>query len=205
MLFRKMYQLSTSTTALFICDIQKKFEGLIWQFPSVVTVANKMIKASNILDIPIVVTEQYPKAFGNTASELDILGAALVVEKKKFSMYIPPVAELMKKRNTKSVLLVGLESHVCVLQTALELLKNEVDVYVIVDGVSSQNSSEINIALGCMKAAGATITTSESILFQLVQDAGHPNFKSISALVKEYAEVNKVNKLLQRASFSSSL
>ncbi|CEG78478.1 hypothetical protein RMATCC62417_13080 [Rhizopus microsporus] len=193
-------RLAPQTTSLFVCDIQERFKGLIWQYPSVISVAGKMIKASKLLDMPVVVTEQYPKAFGKTVSELDISDAAICLEKTKFSMYVPKVADFLKENNTKSVILLGIESHVCVLQTALELLENNYDVHVLADGVSSQNYPEIDIAIARMRSAGATITTSESILFQLLQDAKHDKFKSISALIKEYMEATKVNKLLYRSS-----
>ncbi|ORE06701.1 Isochorismatase hydrolase [Rhizopus microsporus var. microsporus] len=193
-------RLAPQTTSLFVCDIQERFKGLIWQYPSVISVAGKMIKASKLLDIPVVVTEQYPKAFGKTVSELDISDAAICLEKTKFSMYVPKVADFLKENNTKSVILLGIESHVCVLQTALELLENNYDVHVLADGVSSQNYPEIDIAIARMRSAGATITTSESILFQLLQDAKHDKFKGISALIKEYMEATKVNKLLYRSS-----
>ncbi|CAO3695393.1 unnamed protein product [Rhizopus stolonifer] len=191
-------KLAPQTTSLFLCNVQERFKGLIWQYPSIISVAGKMIKASNILDIPIVVTEQYPKAFGKTVSELDISNAAICTEKTKFSMYLPKVADFLKEKDTKSVILLGIESHVCVLQTALELIENNYEVHVLADAVSSQNHPEINIALDRMRSAGAAVTTSESALFQLVQDANHEKFKSISSLIKEYTESTKVNKILFR-------
>ncbi|KAI9275645.1 Isochorismatase-like protein [Phascolomyces articulosus] len=200
----KIAKIAPQSSALFVCDIQERFKGVIWQFPSVITVANKMIKVSRHLDIPIVVTEQYPKAFGPTVQELDVSDAAINMSKTKFSMFLPEVESVLKKNNTKSVILVGIESHVCVLQTALDLLENNYDVHVLADGVSSQNHSEIGIALQRMRSAGATITTSESIMFQLVQDSKHEKFKGISALVKEYMEAGKVNQILQKIGGSAS-
>ncbi|KAI8343285.1 Isochorismatase-like protein [Chlamydoabsidia padenii] len=156
------------------------------------------IKASKLLDFPVVVTEHYPKGLGATVAELDISDAALFLSKTKFSMYIPEVQQFLQKHNIKSVLLLGIESHVCVLQTALDLLDNNYDVHILADGVSSCNHPEIDIALARMQQAGAVITTSESALFQLVQDAKHDKFKGISNLIKEYSEATKVNKVHHR-------
>ncbi|CAO3585878.1 unnamed protein product [Absidia cylindrospora] len=192
----KIAKLTPQTTALFICDIQERFKGVIWQYPSVISCAGKMLKASKHLDIPVVVTEQYPKGLGATVGELDISDATICLPKTKFSMFLPEVQQALQKHNTKSILLLGIESHVCVLQTALDLLDSSYDVHVLSDGVSSCNHPEIDIALARMRQAGAVITTSESALFQLVQDAKHEKFKDISALVKEYAEATKVNKVL---------
>ncbi|SAM09028.1 hypothetical protein [Absidia glauca] len=155
----KIAKLAPQTTSLFVCDIQERFKSSIWQFPSVISVAGKMLKASKHLDIPVVVTEQYPKGLGSTVSELDISDATLCLPKTKFSMFLPEVQQVLQKHNTKSIMLLGIER---------------------------------------MKQAGAVITTSESALFQLVQDAKHEKFKGISNLVKEYAEATKVNKLLYK-------
>ncbi|KAI9309580.1 Isochorismatase-like protein [Cunninghamella echinulata] len=196
----KIAKLTPQTTALFVCDIQEKFKGVIWQYPSVISVAGKMIKASKLLNIPTIVTEQYPKGLGVTVAELDISDATVCLPKTKFSMFLPEVHEILKKNNTKSILLLGIESHVCVLQTALDLLENNYDVHVLADGVSSTNHPEIDIALARMRQAGAAITTSESALFQLVQDAKHEKFKGVSNLIKEYQEATKVNKVLYKNS-----
>ncbi|KAI8075244.1 Isochorismatase-like protein [Gongronella butleri] len=199
MSIQKIAKLTPKTTALFVCDIQERFKGVIWQYPSVISVASKMIKASKHLDIPVVVTEQYPKGLGPTVAELDVSDAVLNVPKTKFSMLVPEVHETLKKHNTKSVLLLGIESHVCVLQTALDLLENDYDVHVLADGVSSTNYPEIDIALARMRQAGAVVTTSESALFQLVQDKNNDTFKGISNLVKEYQDASRVGLLFKKA------
>ncbi|RKP09342.1 Isochorismatase-like protein [Thamnocephalis sphaerospora] len=155
-----------------------------------------MSRAAEITDVPLVVTEQV--LFGATVSEIDINKAALVKPKTKFSMLIPEVDAFLKERKTESIVIYGIESHVCVLQTVLELLDNKYNVHVLADGVSSINYPEIDIALNRMRQAGAAITTSESILFQLAGDSKHPHFKALSGLVKEWQPIDRQNPLLFR-------
>ncbi|KAK9764704.1 hypothetical protein K7432_007591 [Basidiobolus ranarum] len=194
---RAITKINPNSTAFFVCDIQERFRTLIHAFPNVIATAQKMVTAANHLDIPIIVTEQNPKALGKTVQELDISKAKCNVEKSKFSMFLPEVESLLKKDlKVKSVVLFGIESHICVLQTCLDLLEHNYDVHVLSDGVSSMNYPEIDIALARMRQAGASITTSESIIFQLIGDAKHEKFKSISGLTKEYQQATKENKLL---------
>ncbi|ORX95580.1 Isochorismatase hydrolase [Basidiobolus meristosporus CBS 931.73] len=194
---RNIAKICPSSTAFFVCDIQERFRSFIHAYPNVISTAQKMITAANHLDIPIIVTEQNPKALGKTVQELDISKAKCNLGKSKFSMFLPEVETLLKNDlKTKSVVLFGIESHICVLQTCLDLLEQNYEVYVLADGVSSMNYPEIDIALARMQQAGATITTSESILFQLVGDAKHQKFKGISGLTKEYQKATKDNKLL---------
>ncbi|KAF9550431.1 Isochorismatase domain-containing protein 1 [Mortierella hygrophila] len=190
---RNVGRVHQKTTAFFLCDIQEKFRTHIFQYPSVVATAQKMIAAHKVLDIPLIVTEQNPRALGGTAAELDLSQAKVNYPKTKFSMYVPEVEKELK--GIKSVVLFGIESHVCVLQTALDLLENNYDVHVLADGVSSMNSFEIEHALNRVKSAGGYVTTSESILFQLLGDSKHEKFKMISNLVKETKEATAENKL----------
>lgn len=105
------------------------------------------MSAASILTVPLIVTEQSPKALGTTASEIDCKSAALVEPKTKFSMWIPRVQEYFEgNRDLKNVVLFGIESHVCILQTALDFVSNDYAVYVLADGVSSMNKQEIAVS-----------------------------------------------------------
>ncbi|KAJ3325883.1 Isochorismatase domain-containing protein 1 [Boothiomyces sp. JEL0866] len=174
-----------ASTCFFLCDLQERFRSIIHACPQVIQTANKLVRASEILQIPLIVTEHYPKALGSTFPEININSASLVAEKTKFSMWIPKVEDHVKSLNTQTVVLFGIESHVCILQTTLDLLRNDIEVYLVLDGISSCNQPEMKVAVERMREAGAFLTTSESILFQLMGDATHKNFKEISGLIKE--------------------
>ncbi|KAJ1725457.1 hypothetical protein LPJ53_000387 [Coemansia erecta] len=196
---RSLGRLNARSTAFLLCDIQERFRPGIHAFESVVQVAQKMTQASKILSIPLLVTEQYPKGLGHTAAEIDISHAQLVEAKSKFSMLTEGVRKKLEDLGITSVVLFGIESHVCVMQTCLELLDNKYDVHVLADGVSSMNAPEIDIAVRRMAGAGAFVVSSESVLFQLTDDAANPKFREISALVKQHQAAAKQNKLLFKA------
>ncbi|KAI0786457.1 Isochorismatase-like protein [Abortiporus biennis] len=182
-------------TVFFVCDIQTRFRSAIHGFEEMVATSNKMLKVAKVLDVPVIATEQNSRALGPTVPELDLTALGPLhlgtIEKTLFSMATPEVKKLLQERNIKSVVLFGIESHVCVLQSTLDLLSEGFDVHVLADGVSSCNKEEIPIALARMRQAGAQITTSESAAFQLQADSSRPNFKAFSSLIKEEKEQTK--------------
>eukprot|EP00741_Cyanophora_paradoxa_P016612 tig00020930_g16042.t1 len=181
----RLGKLVAKDTALLVCDVQEKFRNVIDKFPNVVHVSKRMVAAAKLLDMPVIVTEQYPEKLGKTVSEIDLAPDTPVFGKKKFSMIIPEVEAKLREKNVKSALICGLETHVCVLQTFLDLSERGIEVHLLMDGVSSSRPLERYIAMERMRTAGATLTTSESALFQLIGSADHPKFREISALVKE--------------------
>nr|CAG8583341.1 14518_t:CDS:2 [Entrophospora candida] len=174
-LVNRIMRVNRTTTAFLLCDIQERFGSHIYQFPSLVTTAKKM----------------HPKV-----KDLDIKNAKVVAEKTKFSMFVPEIENALKNHNIKSIVLFGIEAHVCILQTALDLIENNYDIHVLADGVSSMNYPEIEIALNRIRQAGGSVTSSESILFQLLNDSSDQKFKQISSLVKEYKKETSENKLM---------
>lgn len=181
-------RLQTSTSALFVCDIQERFRPIIAGYPTVIDTAKRMVKGADLLGVPIVATEQAPKALGSTVSEImEVLPTGTPrYAKTLFSMYTPEVdAWLKAKPNVNQVVLLGIEAHVCVLQTALDLIARGYSVHLVTDGISSSRPHHRAAGLHRMGTAGACMETSESVLFQLMADAKHPKFKEVSAIVKE--------------------
>eukprot|EP00922_Rhytidocystis_sp_ex-Travisia-forbesii_P041497 GHVS01061981.1.p1 GENE.GHVS01061981.1~~GHVS01061981.1.p1 ORF type:complete len:237 (+),score=17.82 GHVS01061981.1:168-878(+) len=177
-------RLVSDQSLFFCCDIQERFRTLILRMPHVVHTAHAMTQASRILDIPVVVTEQNPRALLPTVSELDISNA-FKVDKTHFSMMVPQVVDFIRKvPSRQSVVLFGIEAHVCIQQTTLDLLEDGYSVHLVCDGISSQRSLDRSTALLRLQQAGAHLTTSESVLFELMRDSTHPQFKAISALMK---------------------
>eukprot|EP00794_Sanderia_malayensis_P019487 gene19487-21412_t len=180
---KKVGKVFADTTAFFLCDMQEKFRPTIKYFPEIITVAKRLVQAASILKIPVVATEQYPKGLGNTVNEIDVSNAT-VFPKTVFSMLTPEVEEHLKGYpDTKSIVLFGIEAHVCIQQTALDLLEKNYEVHVVADSCSSRSMTDRMFAFERIKQCGGFITTSESILFMLLKDAKHPNFRQVQSLV----------------------
>ena len=174
--------------AVFVCDIQTSFREVIHNMPAVVDTASRLVRAAKVLELPVFVTEQYPQRLGNTVPELaKDLEVAQVFDKTKFSMCTPEVDKAFLDTGVDQVLLCGIEAHVCVYQTCLDLVeRHDVEVHVCVDGVSSQRENDRSAALQRLaRMPNVFLCTSEMAVFQIVGDSKHPKFKQISAIAKE--------------------
>lgn len=180
----------------------------MYGFENVVSTAGKMLKVAKLLEVPVIYTEQNPKALGPTVPELSPQGLESLhlgtFSKTLFSMAIPEVKTIIDQRDLKSIVLFGIESHVCILQSTLDLLALGYDVHILADGVSSTNKEEIPIALERMRQAGAQITTSESLLFQLQKDSSLPTFKPFANIIKEEKDAT-TNAIQTLSPFRSAL
>lgn len=147
-----------------------------------------MLQACSPLQIPVYITTQNRARLGETVSELQpyFSGSHVRadVDKTLFSMITPEMREKLPAGHPVDAIIVGIETHICVTQTALDLLRLGHRVYVLADGVSSINPQERGIALARLRDAGAVVTTSESILFEILGDAKKEGFKEINQLVK---------------------
>ncbi|EIE24735.1 Isochorismatase hydrolase [Coccomyxa subellipsoidea C-169] len=181
-------RLLPSRTSLFICDVQERFRTTIKGYPAVIDSARRLVRGAAALEIPIICTEQYPKALGSTVQEvLEVLpDACKPVPKTDFTMLVPEVkAQLDSMRHVKQIVLVGIEGHVCVFQTALDLLELGYEVHVVADGVSSSRWLDRAVGLQRIAQSGGFLVTAEMVLFQLTGGSKHPAFKTISNLAKE--------------------
>uniref|UniRef100_A0A8C5SAT0 Isochorismatase domain-containing protein 1 n=1 Tax=Laticauda laticaudata TaxID=8630 RepID=A0A8C5SAT0_LATLA len=168
--------------------MQERFRPAIKYFGDIISVSQRLLQGARILGIPIIVTEQYPKGLGNTVQEIDLTGAKLVLHKTKFSMVLPEVeAAIAEIPGIRSVVLFGVETHVCIQQTALELVGRGLEVHIVADATSSRSMMDRMFALERLARTGIIVTTSEAVLLQLIADKDHPKFKEIQNLIKASA------------------
>ena len=146
----------------------------------------RLIDAAGVLGLPVLASEQYPKGLGPTTGELAQRLPAAIPEKLTFSSGgCPGLFDDIQRRGIHKILVCGIEAHVCVQQTVLDLLADGRRVYVAVDAVGSRFEVDYRTALARMDSAGATLTSTEAAMFEWCEAAGTPEFKQISRLVQE--------------------
>ena len=178
--------LQRNKTALLIIDVQERLFRVMEERETVSHAIQTLIKGCRILDIPIFYTEQYPQGLGRTDPEiLTLLQSEKVIEKMRFSSCCETdLMQGLKSKGIEQIVLVGIECHVCVLQTALDLTELGYQVHVVRQAITSRNKSDRDIALQRMQANGITITGVESVLFELTEISGTDTFKEIIKLIK---------------------
>jgi len=175
------------SSVLVVIDIQQRLVDAMPDDAAGRVTANslRLIQAANTLAIPVMVTEQYPKGLGTTVPELkELLTDTIAIEKTCFScMQSTEFNQQMRQAERKQVILVGMESHICILQTAIDLHAEGYQVYVVEDAVSSRTQKNQDNAMRRLSVAGMSISNTESVIFEWLGDAKHPHFKTLSKLI----------------------
>jgi nicotinamidase-related amidase len=179
---RSQQLMSADDTALLVVDVQEKLIAVIDGREQVVFNVRRLVEGADVLGLPTVATEQYPKGLGATVAEVaEKLGE--IPSKLTFScLGCPEIFEDLVARGMRKLLVCGLEAHVCVQQTVLDLLSAG---WQAVDAVGSRKELDYRTALGRMASAGAVLTTTEAALFEWCEVAGTEQFKQISRLVRD--------------------
>jgi len=180
------FVLAREDTLLIIVDIQERLAVAMAEREKVIANTSHLIEAARLLNFPLLVTEQYPKGLGPTVQELkEALLLSPAIEKITFSCCGETFfMEAVRETEKRQIILVGMETHVCVLQTCIGLLQAGYDVHVVADAVCSRSDFNYRTALEYMRDAGAVITCTETVLFQLLVKAGTEEFKAISKRIK---------------------
>jgi len=181
----KNYTLNKDEAVLMIIDIQERLTPAMKYGQKVIDNTKVLISAAKAMNIPIVVTEQYPKGLGKTVEEISAkLNEVTVYEKIKFSACTDEVNNALSQISRKKIIVTGMETHVCVFQTVRDLLSMGYDVFAAGDCVCSRTKDNYNNGLSLMSEMGAVVTNTETILFDLMKESGTPLFKELSKLIK---------------------
>lgn len=164
-------------TALLIVDMQEKLFPMIDRGDEILKAICKVLKGFRLLNLPVFVSEQYPQGLGETVEP---------IKRENFHPIVKTTfaCNAILSEPYSQWVVVGIEAHVCILQTVIGLLKAGKEVAVLNDAISSRSIFDYSTAIAEMRDAGARITSSETLLFELLKDAKHPQFKAISGLIK---------------------
>lgn len=180
------YLLNKEDAVLLIIDIQERLAVVMKERERVVKNTQHLIELAKMTGMPVVVTEQYPKGLGRTVPELQsVLPENAPVEKISFDCCGQSgFLEELKAHNKKTVIMAGMETHICVLQTCIGLLRAGVNVHLVQDAVCSRTEENWRTGIEFMRDAGAVVTCTETVLFQVLKVAGTEEFKKISQRIR---------------------
>jgi nicotinamidase-related amidase len=183
---QKLQRLNRTGTGLLVVDIQEKLLPHIFEKERLIRESVRLIKGVSILSLPIFVTEQYRKGLGLTPPEIaSIINGFAPIEKDTFSACgAEGLLAGLKTKGIRDLLLCGMEAHICILNSCLDLLEAGFGVFVVADAVSARNPENTNLAFQRMREAGAVIVSIEMALFELLGGARTDEFKQVQALIK---------------------
>lgn len=177
--------MSREDSALLVVDVQEKLIPHIRDHERLVWNIRRLLDGAKLLGVPAAATEQYPQGLGNTVAVLRERLAAPPAKLRFSCLECQSVFDGFAAASRRKILLAGIEAHVCVAQTAHDLLAQGWRVYLAVDAIGSRHVLDADVALNRLAAAGAVLTTTEAVLFEWCYAAGTPEFKQISQLVRE--------------------
>lgn len=174
--------LEANNSLVLMIDVQERLVGAL-EKNVIVEKSQKIIDGANILGIPVLATEQYPKGLGHTV--VTLADNTEVVEKTYFNALLEDgMLDKIKSYGKKQIILFGIETHICVYQTACALIEAGFEVYIIKDACASRNKYEFKQGIEAMRANGAKISCVEMTLFEWLKGAKNPKFKEVQALIK---------------------
>lgn len=182
------------TSQLLVIDTQQRLLPHVVEPDETAATIMRLVRYAARLGVPLTIAEHCPKAIGSTLAPLlavaaEAAGDVVRLEKSTYSCWSEPtLAERTKslaRARRRQIVVAGLEAHVCVLQTALDLLANDLDVYLVADATSSRRAEDRTLACERLRQAGAAIVTSEMVAFEWLERAGTPEFKDLIALIRD--------------------
>ena len=183
-------QLDIERAMVLVIDVQEKLLPSIVGSEGVVAAGRKLLDGAGVFELPVLVTEQYPKGLGPTHATIRAVlprSRANVLEKPTFSAWADAnVREALLALDRPQIIITGIETHVCVQQTALDLRSRDYDMFVCADATGSRGRIDHEIALDRMRQAGVLVTTVESLLFELCQRCDAARFKAMLEVIKRY-------------------
>lgn len=178
---------TSQQSQLVVIDMQMKLSLAMPKEAMQVAIKNCSIlaQAAILLSVPVIVTEQYPKGLGETLAEISqYLANVKAISKTAFSAYAEPKFKQQMQRDKSAIILTGMETHICVLQTALDLQAIGKQVFVVEDAVISRSPANKANALARLRDAGCVVSNTESVMFEWLTYGNHQAFKAISKLIK---------------------
>ena len=176
--------MTPENTRLIIVDIQERLLPALHEHTAFLAACRQFITGANLLGVPHIITEQYPKGLGATVPDIALLTPdAPKFSKTQFSAYTAEVAAALQSRQPENIVLIGCETHICMLQTVLDLRQQGYNVFIPQECATSRTAANKANGLQQIQAAGGIVSNIESLLFMLLKDAQHPQFKAISKLI----------------------